>query len=347
MELLTYLGGKQDYRLVLVTKRTEILFDNFAKLNIEWVQMEGEKIGFSTFLEFFKIASRVKPDLIHTWGNIQTFIALCYKILNRSVKLINSQITSAPPVLSREEAVISRLNFRFSDLILSNSHAGILAYNPPRKKSRVIYNGLNFDRFQNLPAIDPIRAELGLITKYVIIMVGTYSPNKDYLRFFKIGIEVSKLRNDVSFIGIGFFKGGERIYESCLKMTADFPNLLPMKGSKNIEPIVNACDLGVLLSPNGEGLSNAILEYMALGKPVIANDAGGTREIVRHGENGLLVDTESDLEIAMMIDQLLNNPEKIEEMGARSKERILADFSLERMGKEFETVYHEVLAGLS
>jgi glycosyltransferase involved in cell wall biosynthesis len=344
LELITFLGNIEKYRLVLVTKKTEIYFENFKSLKMEWVEMETEKIGLKTFLEFLRIARRVKPDIVHTWGGNYTLITLPYLFINRSVKLVNSQITSAPPRVGRGERLICRLNFKFSNVILANSTAGIEAFNAPRYKSKVIFNGLNFKRFENLKPLSDVRMLYNLDKKYTVIMVGSYSPNKDFLKFFRIGIEVTKLRNDTKFIGIGFAKGqGERLFQECIEITKDFPNLIPMPGSSQIEVLVNACDIGVLLSPNGEGLSNAILEYMALGKPVIANDAGGTKEIVENKVNGYLLNNESEGEIAILINDLLNDPPKMKIMGEYSRERIYMDFSLERMGTAFEKIYQELL----
>ena len=57
--------------------------------------------------------------------------------------------------------------------------------------------------------------------------------------------------------------------------------------TSNVESIVNTFTIGVLNSASihGEGISNSITEYMALGKPVIATDCGGNRELVEDGEN--------------------------------------------------------------
>jgi glycosyltransferase involved in cell wall biosynthesis len=78
---------------------------------------------------------------------------------------------------------------------------------------------------------------------------------------------------------------------------------------------------------------------MALGKPVIANDAGGTKEIIQNNWNGYLISDESPDEIALKIHNLLGQPETIKEMGKNSRERILRDFSLKKMGSEFENIY--------
>jgi glycosyltransferase involved in cell wall biosynthesis len=296
-----------------------------------------------SFFEFYNIVKEHKPNIIHTWGNTYTFLALIPVIFQKNIKLVNSQITSAPPHVSFGEKLISRLNFQFSDIILSNSFAGIDAYKPPKKKSYVIYNGLNFNRFSELTDIKEIKKEFGLDRRFNVIMVASYSPNKDYKRFFEIGLALSKIRSDTNFLGAGFFEpSNDVLFKEVQAMTKDYPNLKPVPGVKNVEALVNACEIGILFSNtkvHGEGISNAVIEYMALGKPVIANDAGGTKEIVQHGVNGYLVHEESPEEIAKLIDSLLNDPEKMKQMGEKSKARIDAEFSLDRMGDEFEKVY--------
>jgi len=344
LELLTYLGNQDQYEIFLLTKKTGSHFDNFSELNVVWIQMSGSKIGIYSFWEFFRIAKKINPDFVHTWGSIQTLITLPFKVLNKNTKLINSQITSAPPKIKLSDKIISKLNFYFSDIILANSKAGIESFNPPAFKSHVIYNGLNLTRFKNLTSISEIKRRFDLNKKFTIIMVAAYSPNKDFIRFFEVGIALRKIRDDIKFIGIGFFKGGgEVMFEACKELTKDFPDLIPMGGTSDVEQLVNACDIGMLFSPNGEGLSNSILEYMALGKPVIANDAGGTKEIIENGINGYLVNDESPEELAKLIDNLLNDPDLMNNMGNRSKQKILMEFSLDRMGEEFERVYQNLL----
>lgn len=345
LELLTFLSNKGKYELVLVTKKSEVSYKNFFELNVKWISLKSKNLNLKSFGEFKTIVQNEKPQIIHTWGNKQTLVAVFSVLIYRNIKLVNSQITSAPPKIQFLEKLISRINFKFSHIVLANSFAGIKAFNPPLYKSKVIYNGLNFQRFINLPDKNSTMIKYGLERKFTAIMVASFSPNKDYLRFFKIGIELNKLRNDTTFLGVGYCqKGNEANYQECLALIKDYPNLKIIPGSQEIEALVSTCDLGLLFSPNGEGLSNSILEYMTLGKPIIANDAGGTKEIIQNGFNGYLVQDEPPEEIAQMINNLLNNPQEMMEMGRRSEERIKREFSLERMGKEFETVYHSLLS---
>jgi glycosyltransferase involved in cell wall biosynthesis len=339
LELLTYLDRSNQYELYLVTKKT----DEIYSLQVKWIPLKSKKLKFSTFFEFNSIVRQIKPDIIHTWGNKQTFIALLPHCIHKNIKIVNSQITSAPPKIPLVDKLISKLNFRYSNVILSNSIAGVESYNPPKNKTHVIYNGLNFERFKNLPSKEEVQAKYSLNKKFTLVMIASYSLNKDYERFFQVGIELSKLRNDTIFLGVGYFQNGNEVFfNKCEELTKNFPDLRQISGISDVEALVNACDMGLLFSNqkvHGEGISNALIEYMALGKPVIANDAGGTREIIENDFNGYLIHDESANEIALKIHLLLDNPDKMKLMGERSKNRIYTEFSLERMGKEFEKVY--------
>ena len=345
LELMTYLNRSDKYDLFLVTKQSEVLFDNFYSLQVKWLPLSTSKLTIGSFSEFFRIVRKVSPDIIHTWGTKQTLIAILPKLFFKKIKLVNSQITSAPPKISITEKFYSKLNFIFSDKVLSNSFAGIEAYNPPESKTQVIYNGLNFERFESLPAKQEIKNKFGIETRFAVIMVASYSQNKDYERFFKVGKELLKIRQDTTFLGIGYYDESEPFFGAALEISSNFPNLKPLPGTFEVEALINACDIGVLFSNamvHGEGISNAVIEYMALGKPVIANDAGGTREIIQDQWNGFLIKEESFSEIAEKIHSLLNEPELMKEMGSRSKEKIKRDFSLGTMGAKFEKLYQSL-----
>lgn len=347
LELLTFLSHKGQYDLVLVTKKSEILFENFFELNVKWISLNSNNFKLSSFWDFKKIIRKEKPQIIHTWGNKQTFISLFALLFLKKIKLVNSQITSAPPKIALGERLIANLNFMFSDVILSNSFAGIEAYNPPHHKSKVIYNGLNMERFINLPNTEAIKKKYGMEKKFTIVMVASYSINKDYKRFFEVGLALNKLRDDTVFIGVGYYGAkSKHLYQRIVELTNKSPNLKTVPGCSEVEALVNATDMGILFSNSkvhGEGISNALIEYMALGKPIIANDAGGTKEIIQNDYNGYLIRDESPEEIAQMINILLDNPQKMMDMGNRSRDRIEKEFSLKRMGEDFENVYKSLI----
>jgi glycosyltransferase involved in cell wall biosynthesis len=93
-----------------------------------------------------------------------------------------------------------------------------------------------------------------------------------------------------------------------------------------------------------EGLSNALLESMAAGRPVVATRVGGTPEVVLDGETGLLVPPRSAEALARAIGTLLDDPDLARRLGEQGRRRIEERFSLERMVRETEAFYASLLA---
>lgn len=347
IELLTYLKAQGEYELLVVVTSDLIHYPGFTELGIGYhvLPKMWQRNDPSVVYQFYKCCKQFDPHLIHSWGQMQSFYTLPTVALGR-VPLINSQITSAPPKVPRFSLsyTLDRLIFRMSTVILANSRAGISAFTPPKHKSKVIYNGINFSRFDNLEQVWDIKDKYGIKTPYAVVMVASVSPNKDYRMFLEVGRLVTALRDDVTFIGVGRYDEDDATYRFVRKETKANPRLLFKGGISEVEALVNACDIGMLLSPNGEGISNALLEYMALGKPIIASDKGGTPEIVKHNVNGYLVQDHDTAEtIAAYVTDLLNDTGKRTDFGEVSRKRIYDNFSVEKMGRAFEQVYHYAL----
>lgn len=349
IELLSFLKSSGDYDMVVVTASTEIDFPVFPQLNIPLRKVKNNAFLKSIFIpiELMGIVNEFQPDLIHTWGRMQSFYMLPAKIFNK-IPIINGQITDAAPHISLFNRIIDRLNFRFSDVILSNSYAGIDAYRPPEVNSKVIYNGMDLSRFENLPAKEEIKMKYGITTPYVVVMVANVSKNKDYKMFYTVASKVIEMRDDVSFVGVGFYDKEDPLYHNCQQLIQGNRKLMMTGGIDEVEAFVNACDIGVLFSNtevHGEGLSNAVLEYMALGKPVVANDAGGTREVLKNEENGYLITDETTTRIAEKIVYLLSHNEIRINMGISGRSQIEKSFTIQKMGERFVDLYNAVLEG--
>jgi glycosyltransferase involved in cell wall biosynthesis len=93
-----------------------------------------------------------------------------------------------------------------------------------------------------------------------------------------------------------------------------------------------------------EGFSNAILEYMAAGLPVVATDVGGNREAIADGETGFLVRERSPEIFARMLLILLRDETRRLDMGRRALARCAERFDLSRTISELETYYIRLAA---
>ena len=93
-----------------------------------------------------------------------------------------------------------------------------------------------------------------------------------------------------------------------------------------------------------EGLSSAIVEAMAASLPVVATEVGGTLELVREGETGLLVPPRNPRALADRLQELLRDPARASKLGAAGRKRVEAEFSLPALSKRLGDLYRSVLA---
>jgi glycosyltransferase involved in cell wall biosynthesis len=348
VELLSYLSGTNRYELMVVVTDPIVDYSSLYKLDLTYqvISKKWKRNDPTVLYRFYKICRQFKPHLIHTWGRMQSFYALP-AVIRQGIPLVNGQITSAPPNAAKWsfKRIVDRINFNFSTVILSNSQAGIDAYSPPQKKAKIIYNGVNLHRFDNLPSPEQVRAKYGITTPFAVVMVATFSPNKDHHLFFNMAKQITGVRDDITFIAAGDDCRDLSTVKRFRKGINRNPRIILTGRIQDVEALVNSCTIGVLFSNkavHGEGISNAVMEYMSLGKPVIANDAGGTKEIVYHNVNGYLVNRQSESEMIGMITELIDNPEKRAAFGKAGRQIIEASFSLDKMGKAFEQTYEEV-----
>ena len=112
----------------------------------------------------------------------------------------------------------------------------------------------------------------------------------------------------------------------------------------DVRPLYDLLDL-VLLPTRMEGLSQALLEAMALGLPVIASDTTSNPEVIRDGENGRLVRHGDPARWASAITDLLDDPDVARRLGAAARHTAREDFSLEKTVEGTMAVYGEVVGG--
>jgi hypothetical protein len=94
---------------------------------------------------------------------------------------------------------------------------------------------------------------------------------------------------------------------------------------------------------HSEGLGSGALLAMSAGVPVVASNVGGLPEIIRHGENGLLVDNAPE-SIAAALRQLLDNPAFARRIGDAARRTVVENFTVEHMVRRTMEVYRQVLS---
>ena len=103
-----------------------------------------------------------------------------------------------------------------------------------------------------------------------------------------------------------------------------------------------AADLFVLPSST-EGMSNALLEALAAGLPVVATRVPGNSEVIRDGENGVLVEKLDISGLARAITRLLSAPEEAMRLAQAARRTAEGRFTIQRVGQEHLALYADLL----
>src|SRR5262245_24876763 len=108
--------------------------------------------------------------------------------------------------------------------------------------------------------------------------------------------------------------------------------------------VLRAADVFVLSSAH-EGMSNVLMEAMALGVACVTTPVGGVEELVVHGESGLVVAASAAAPIAAALERLLDDPTLARRLGAAARERMARAFSIEANVRRFEALYARLATG--
>jgi glycosyltransferase involved in cell wall biosynthesis len=108
-------------------------------------------------------------------------------------------------------------------------------------------------------------------------------------------------------------------------------------------PVYQNCHV-VCLPSYHEGVSKALLEAASCERPLVGTDIPGLREIVRPGINGYMAPVKDARALADALRPLLQSAELRLQMGRRSREIVLAEFSIERIVDENLALYRELLS---
>ena len=110
---------------------------------------------------------------------------------------------------------------------------------------------------------------------------------------------------------------------------------------KDVPQILKGVDIFTLVSKH-EGLPKSIMEAMAAGKPVVATNVRGNRDLVEDGKTGLLVELGDVDGLAAAIEKLVSDPELRAKMGAAGQKKV-QDYSLEKVLTEMAAIYDRYL----
>lgn len=303
----------------------------------------------ANYMRAVRYMARSKYDVIHFYLPgaylLGGFAALMtgQKNLLMSRRSQNDYQVKHPVMAKVERYLHTKMRY-----VLANSkkvREQLLEEGVDKNRVKLIYNGVNVSSF-NLGENKTNNKEQYGIDKsdFVFTIIANLYFYKGHADLF---YALSKIKNKLSNRWILLCVGRDAGEKNNLIQLAQNLGLSKhikfLNESSYISNIISITDVGISAS-HEEGFSNAVLEMMAGGKPMIVTDAGGNAEAIINNKTGLVVPPKDIDALAQAILKMIHNPEMMRKYGDNAKKRAISEFSLERCVDENRLLYQEVLS---
>jgi glycosyltransferase involved in cell wall biosynthesis len=227
--------------------------------------------------------------------------------------------------------------------ILGNSDAvchNLRSEGVDEDKLGIIYNGVNLEPFKKECRKKEKELDIGIENDDLIFsIVANLIPYKGHIDLLKaLSIAKKEIYSKWRLLVIGRDDGiGKYLKEESQKLGIE-KNILWLGSRPDVPEILKISDIGIL-SSHEEGFSNAILEGMAAGLPMVVTDVGGNSEAVINDQTGFVVPARNPEALAAALLKLANDKTLRLQMGALARKRIESEFSLGHCARQYEKLY--------
>lgn len=189
--------------------------------------------------------------------------------------------------------------------------------------------------------IDPALYVQGRCQGAKIVFVGRLDPVKGVSLLLDAFAEIRRRHPDATLTLAGDGPARESLEHRCHGLgLSDCVTFTGFIDETAVADLLNASDLFVLAS-FAEGLPVVLMEAMATGLPVVASQIAGIPELVRDGENGLLIPAGDTASLIAAIDRLLSDPDLGRDMGRNGRAAVLSDFNIDTESRRLARLFND------
>lgn len=296
------------------------LADELAQAGINPVFLGAKRMDPMVFLQLARIAREHRCTVIHATGIKAGLMARMAARLAPARVIVHVHDTLDPGFVISN---LHRLFARSSDIGLCVSRAveptALRGYNVRRDRIRVIHNGIKLEKFRDITGDtrDRVRRTLGIAPQARVMgMIARMYPVKGHQAMLRMMPDIVARVPDALLLLVG--DGVER--EACERIVSELgldDQVLFLGQRGDVAQLLSACELTVMPSES-EGLPLSAVESLAMGKPIVAYDVGGLKEVIDDGVTGRLVrhgDTKSFVDSLV---SLLEDDGRLAEFSARA-----------------------------
>jgi glycosyltransferase involved in cell wall biosynthesis len=303
----------------------------------------------TSWMRLMILVLRRRPQIMHFYLPLAYMLGAPIAIFSRvPVKVMSRRSLN---VYQRKMPAVSRierwLHARMT-AVLGNSkqvvHELVEQEHCPPDKVGLIYNGTDLSAIA--AAMPPDLSTLDIPAgSFVLTMVANLIPYKGHADLLSaLGHIASQMPQPWHLLCIGRDQGyGPQLHDQAAKLGLE-KNVHFLGERTDVPQLLKAADIGVL-SSHEEGFSNAVVEGLAAGLPMIVTDVGGNAEAVTDGETGLVVPPRDPSALGGAILQLASNPQLRSRMADAALVRAAREFTIESCVEKYDHLYRGLLNG--
>lgn len=291
---------------------------------------------------------KLQPDIIHlqTHLNLTAIEAslIAYRLEIPMVTTIHGVIAKTNPLLDTCQLIYL---YTFGRIIFKNSRriicltkqdaSDLVVLGCPPGKIRIVPNGVDTELFKPCAVHED----------NLIVWHGRYVPSKGLKHLIRAAAIIAQKGNPrvrIALVGHGTLRAKIALMAQSLKLTDNitFLNRLPLRDLALFLSRASIC----ALPSEREGMPWALLEAMSCGIPVVGSNISGIKDVVTHGQNGILVSPRDPEALADAILTLLGDRNLRRTIGQNARELMIRKYSWDVITPRIEKVYEETLLNI-
>jgi glycosyltransferase involved in cell wall biosynthesis len=265
------------------------------------------------------------------------FGAIAGRLARVPVLLVSKRSLDPPQGL--KQLLRCRLADGWADGVLANSPEALrYAIDIERcrpAKTHLVVNGIDVNRYCN-PAVEGLSSSQPVVGT-VMRLEAVKGPDT----FVQAASRIAREMPSVRFVIVGDGSMRLRLESDAAKL--GLGNRVQFMGERHDVADILPSFSVFLLPSLIEGMSMALLEAMAAGRPAVATRVGGNLDLVRHGETGLLVSPQDPEEMAHAVLRFLREPAWAQRIGRAGQKLVQQHYSADSMVRRIERIYADVL----
>jgi glycosyltransferase involved in cell wall biosynthesis len=343
---------RRSFEITIVTLRSGGAFESALRQNnvtvLSLPTRERGLVGLSlTVWSLFWMIRAQKPDLIHFFLPEAYLLGFPASLGIKARRIVSRRSLATYHQKRRGVRILEMLFHRGVDVALGNSAAvtdDLRREGIPACRLGLVHSGVD-ERFSKISTADGRRVAGCNAKTLIFVCVANFWPYKGHADLVRALAEINtKIPQTWKVLMVGRDEGAGRELQSIAFSLGVAEHLHTIESTEDVSPYLAAADIFVMPS-HEEGFSNALLEAMMAGLPIVATAVGGNLDAIRDGVDGLLVPPNDPQRLGESLLKLALSPELRSALARNAQVRARERFSLESCVDKYADLYNGLVEG--